>query len=187
MNESQDMPIRFLQTMLRLLQVNEGQQRQVIPDGIYGQATTDAVRSFQRTHELPVTGATDLATWNAISRAYQTAMVEQSQAEPLQIVLQPQQVLKQGSQNSHLLLMQAMLATLCRYYPEMPCVRVNGAMDAQCCNCVRWLQKRFGLPVTGDIDRHTWQSLSRLYRQTVGDGSGRFPIRQAQRPSPDQP
>ena len=37
------------------------------PDGIYGAETRDAVREFQRTHGLPVTGEIDYQTWTALS------------------------------------------------------------------------------------------------------------------------
>ena len=34
-----------------------------------------------------------------------------------------------------------------------------------------------GLPVTGELDRRTWQHMVRLYAQTVGDGTGSYPVR----------
>ena len=39
-------------------------------DGDYGQNTTDAVRAFQREFGLPVTGAVDQATWDAVALTY---------------------------------------------------------------------------------------------------------------------
>ena len=39
-------------------------------DGIYGERTADAVRTFQRIFSLPQTGQTDYATWYAISDIY---------------------------------------------------------------------------------------------------------------------
>ena len=40
------------------------------PDGIYGAETRDAVREFQRTHGLPVTGEIDYQTWTALYAAF---------------------------------------------------------------------------------------------------------------------
>ena len=31
--------------------------------------------------------------------------------------------------------------------------------------------------VTGELDRRTWQHMVRLYAQTVGDGTGSYPVR----------
>ena len=42
-------------------------------DGVYGADTAAAVRVFQEKHLLPVTGAVDLATWNALADAYNQA------------------------------------------------------------------------------------------------------------------
>lgn len=39
-------------------------------DGIYGSATADAVETFQRIFNLPVTGQVDFATWYKISQIY---------------------------------------------------------------------------------------------------------------------
>lgn len=42
----------------------------IATDGIYGQATANAVSSFQRIFNLPVTGVTDYKTWYKISQIY---------------------------------------------------------------------------------------------------------------------
>ena len=42
----------------------------VIPDGIYGERTADAVRAFQRIFDLPQTGVVDFSTWYKISDWY---------------------------------------------------------------------------------------------------------------------
>ena len=49
-------PIRSLQTMLRVLAENDDAYKPLIPDGIYGPDTMEAVRIFQRLHRLPITG-----------------------------------------------------------------------------------------------------------------------------------
>ena len=40
------------------------------PDGIYGPATAEAVRTFQSIFGLPQTGVVDFATWYKISHIY---------------------------------------------------------------------------------------------------------------------
>jgi len=42
----------------------------VVADGIYGQRTAEAVRSFQRIFGLPVSGIVDYPTWYKISAVY---------------------------------------------------------------------------------------------------------------------
>lgn len=42
----------------------------IIPDGIYGEKTIEAIRQFQQQNHMPATGETDTATWNAVAQAY---------------------------------------------------------------------------------------------------------------------
>ena len=141
------MPIRSLQSMLRLLQRHAGKPTTVVPDGIFGPETARAVREFQQQSGLPVTGAADLTTWNAVVDAAREAHIHHGPAEPLRPLFQPMQTISPGEQNMHLYLAQGML------------------------------QARCGLPVTGELDRRTWQHMVRLYAQTVGDGTGSYPVR----------
>jgi peptidoglycan hydrolase-like protein with peptidoglycan-binding domain len=43
-------------------------------DGIFGEATKEAVRAFQRASLLEVTGEVDLETYNRLSRAFISTM-----------------------------------------------------------------------------------------------------------------
>ena len=40
----------------------------VIPDGIYGEKTIEAIRQFQQQNHMPATGETDTATQNAVKQ-----------------------------------------------------------------------------------------------------------------------
>ena len=83
------MPIRSLQSMLRLLQRHAGKPTTVVPDGIFGPETARAVREFQQQNGLPVTGAADLTTWNAVVDAAREAHIYHGPAEPLRPLFQP--------------------------------------------------------------------------------------------------
>ena len=63
-------PIRSLQTMLRTIAHADETLLKLVPDGIYGPNTVQAVREFQRQNALPVTGETDNATWNKLVAVY---------------------------------------------------------------------------------------------------------------------
>lgn len=164
-------PIRSLQTMLRTIAQADDAVSPVVPDGIYGSDTMASVSSFQQRHNLPLTGITDLETWNSIADEYRNALVEVSEAEYVRPILQPGQVIHQGETNDHLFMMHGMLRAIATHYPTMPPPPYGNTLDASSVACVRWLQLRAGLPPTGCIDRHTWRFLSRLYRTAVGDGT----------------
>ena len=59
-------PIRSLQTMLRVIAEDDSRLPTVVPDGLYGQSTLQAVSAFQRLYGLPVTGIADRITWERI-------------------------------------------------------------------------------------------------------------------------
>lgn len=138
------MPIRSLQSMLRLLQRHAGKPTTVVPDGIFGPETARAVREFQQQNGLPVTGAADLTTWNAVVDAAREAHIHHGPAEPLRPLFQPMQTISPGEQNMHLYLAQGMLQALRHYYDGMPPVSVTGRHDEACTACLKWLQARCG-------------------------------------------
>ena len=59
-------PIRSLQTMLRVISEIDKRIPTVVPDGIYGSTTQQAVTAFQRQHGLPATGVVNQDTWEHI-------------------------------------------------------------------------------------------------------------------------
>ena len=62
--------VRQLQNQLNRIARNYPAIPTVTPDGIYGPATVEAVRTFQHIFKLPQTGVTDYATWYEISEVY---------------------------------------------------------------------------------------------------------------------
>lgn len=62
--------VRQLQNQLNRIARNYPAIPTVTADGIYGPATANAVRTFQRIFNLPATGVTDYPTWYEISEIY---------------------------------------------------------------------------------------------------------------------
>ena len=62
--------VRQLQEQLNLIGEYYNRIPVLIPDGIYGERTADAVRQFQRIFDMPQTGVVDFATWYKISDKY---------------------------------------------------------------------------------------------------------------------
>ncbi len=174
-------PITDLQTMLRTLVPEQALGR----DGIYGPETRDAVKAFQRRNNLPESGIADSETWDAIVDAFRRQEVLRAPAEPLQIVLQPYQVIPLGSDNLHVFLVQGMLNALGGLYLELPLLASTGILDEPTAKALRFIQNRSGLEETGELDKQTWRNLTHQYRTMVGDGTGTFPIRRVQEPSAD--
>ena len=69
-NGSSGSHVRTVQEQLNRISDNYPAIPKVKVDGVYGQATVDAVEAFQRIFLLPVTGIVDFATWYKISHIY---------------------------------------------------------------------------------------------------------------------
>lgn len=156
-------PIRSLQTMLRVIAEHDPAHEQIIPDGIYGPETVKAVNTLQRLHGLPVTGVADNRTWDTVVQLYEHALIQQDEAHPLHIILNPGQVIRRGERHPHIHLVQAMLIVLDQMYGSIGTPAVTGILDTATADALSAFQALSGLPMTGHLDKHTWKQLVLQY------------------------
>lgn len=156
-------PIRSLQTMLRVIAENDPSHPTLVPDGIYGPETMQAVSVFQRKHGLSVTGVADQPTWEAIVAVYEPALVEQDEAQPLEIILDPGQVIRRGERHPHVYLIQAILAVLSDAYESIPRPGLTGLLDDATSDSLASFQALTGERMTGNLDKNTWKQLALHY------------------------
>lgn len=156
-------PIRSLQTMLRVIGENNDRLPSVVPDGIYGTDTVRAVSAYQRSVGLPATGIADQETWESIAAGYELALVEQVEAEPLRIILDPKQVIRRGEKNPNIYVVQAILFVLSEQYAGITPPGMTGVLDVPTSNALSAFQEKNLLPVTGELDKHTWKHLVLQY------------------------
>ena len=153
-------PVRSLQTMLRILSEQDPHHPPVIPDGIYGQSTANAVAAFQRHHGLPVTGVADQLTWEAIVAAYEPALIQVTEAAPVEIILNPNEVLVLGQHSPYLYVAQALLTVLSETYESVSRPGFSGVLDSQTADSIASFQSLLALPMTGQLDKITWKQLT---------------------------
>ena len=115
-----EQPVRSLQTMLRVISEDDPSLPTVVPDGIYGPSTMIAVTAFQRRVGIPITGITDENTWDRIVRAYEPALIRIGKAEPIEILLEPGEVIVLGKSSPYVFLLQGMMAQLHGHSPFGP-------------------------------------------------------------------
>jgi len=156
-------PIRSLQTMLRHLAESDSRYQTVVPDGIYGNSTRAAVANFQRIHGIPVTGITDQNTWESILTEYLPARIRVAEAEALIPVLNPNQVIRRGERHPVVGVAQAVLALLAEVYSSIPAPGFSGLLDDATSDALASFQYLNSLPMTGQLDKHTWKHLALQY------------------------
>lgn len=154
-----EQPVRSLQTMLRVLAEDDPRYVTVVPDGIYGPVTTQAVGAFQRQNELPATGTADQATWDAIADAYEAAIVRIGKAEPIEILLEPGQILRRGDTGPYVFLLQSLLIYLAQDHVSIRAPAHTGILDDETVNALSDFQRLAELLETGELDRLTWKYL----------------------------
>lgn len=156
-------PIRSLQTMLRVIAKDDERLPLVVPDGIYGPTTMNAVASFQRRYGLPVTGVTDQDTWERIHEIYEPALIRADKAEPIEIIMNPGQVFRLGDRSPYLYLVQSMLIVLSEDHHAIPRPDHTGVLDPATAAALSAFQLLSGLEETGQLDKITLKHLSRQF------------------------
>lgn len=156
-------PIRSLQTMLQVIAQNDPDYINIIPDGIYGPETIRAVTVFQRKHALPVTGITDLSTWEAVVTAYDQKLTLRDAAQPIEVVWNPDSTVCRGDFHPNVYLAQSMLAVLADVFHSISKPSLSGVLDDITADSLSSFQMLSGLPMTGMLDRKTCAQLSRQY------------------------
>ena len=154
-----EQPIRSLQTMLRVLSKDDRRQPTVIPDGIYGPSTMNAVTVFQRRNGIPVTGIVDQVTWDAVVGQYESALIRVGKAEPIEILIDANQVFRYGDSNPYIYLLQGMLTQLSNDHSKIPQPSHSGIMDRATIASLSAFQELSDLDVTGEFDKITWKHL----------------------------
>lgn len=172
-------PVRSLQTMLRIIAESDRTLPSVIPDGIYGPTTMGAVTAFQRKYGLPMTGITDQSTWEKIVAVYEPALILVDKAEPIQIIMNPNQVFSRGYRSPYIYLLQSMLIQLSIENEAIPTPDHTGVLDSSTGEALIAFQSLAGLPETGELDKITWKHIVNQFSLSAhrysAKNSDRFP------------
>ena len=153
-------PIRSLQTMLRVIAENDPRHETIVPDGIYGPETISAVSAFQRLHGLQVTGITDQPTWEAVVAQYKPALINIDEAQPIEVILNPNQIIRRGERHPVIYLTQGILAVLSEVHQSIAAPGMNGILDGSTADSLASFQQLHNLPMTGELDKQTWKLLA---------------------------
>ena len=145
--------VRLAQYFLRVIALYDDELPPITIDGIYGSATENAVRTFQKMQGLTVDGIIGTATWNALYERF----LGINQATGL-AVSYPGTPLKIGSRGDNVRLVQEYLNALAGAYP-LPRVTVDGIYGSATENAVTAFQRLFGLAADGIVGPRTWERL----------------------------
>lgn len=134
-------------------------------DGSFGRGTAEAVRSYQMTYGLPVTGVVDEATWNNIETTYYGILRSiPYQFESGLILPFPGRILRIGVEGDDVRAMQEYLNYISDTYTMIPRITVDGAFGASTAAAVRAFKTEFGIPGNEErVDVQTWNAIISVY------------------------
>ncbi len=157
-----DSPIHNLQVFLRTISRKYPEIPNVIPDGVYGDATVKAVEAFQQKFMSESDGIVGFDTWDKIVDVYKGIETEN---ENKSVTIFPEQgVLSQDElMTSTVYIIQSMLLALSDVFSNIPRVNVTGYLDTSTVEGIKAIQYASGLNPDGNITNIFWNYLSSIY------------------------
>lgn len=148
-------------------------------DGIFGQQTENAVRTFQRIFGLTADGIVGKATWYQLVRLYVgvTSLAElESEGQRFYAVnWQVPSNLSDGSRGQSVRQLQFMLRVLSEYINDIPPVTEDGIFGQQTQNAVIAFQRFAGLTPDGIVGPATWSALYDRASALIGTANNLSP------------
>ncbi len=158
--------VRTIQYYLNFLGFFNDRLPQISVDGIFGPATENAVRTFQREYGLTVDGIVGRATWNAILDAYDSTLNSlPDEYRSYSSLLYPGYTLTTGTSGNVVTQVQTFLRTIAQNNNAVPLITVDGVYGNQTRNAVIAVQRLSGIEQTGVVGPLTWNAIVNLYNE----------------------
>ena len=163
-NDNKASAIAQIQEFLRMIQIAEGEKVTVPVDGIYGEATANTVRAFQRKYGLEVTGTVDKATYDLLYKKALEAEFEMSEPLPLYFFPRGRSVSK-GEISDFVILIKIILNALTVAYDDFEPLPIDNVFDDATENAIKIFQMRNRIKPTGIVNKETWNALVENYNK----------------------
>ena len=161
--------VALIQTALNEISNNYPAIPKVTVDGIFGESTENAVRTFQQIFSLTPDGIVGLATWYKLAFLYvgirRLSELNSRGQEFLNLDYQYTGTVSPGDTGLKVTVAQYILSVLSQFYYTIPDVNIDGIYGTDSENAVKAFQKTFDLPVTGVITAGVWDQ---MYKAFVG-------------------
>lgn len=162
--------VRYVQEVLNRISEVFVQIPRLTADGVFGAASENAVRTFQRLFGLSADGIVGPLTWNRLNEvlvATLGCLFESGSAAYTRPY--PGTPVRRGQSNTNVRYVQTALSAVRRVLPTIPALSVDGIFGAGTEASVIAFQRIFGLVDDGIVGPRTWEQLNFLY-VAVTDG-----------------
>lgn len=155
-------PILEIQFILRGIAQVYPEIPMVSTTGRFDTETQKAVMEFQKKFNLPVTGKVDFITWNALMK--ENGYCLHCTKTPNKVACFPNDKTEytKGDTGNFIYILQIILKNYSRKYRNYTDVNLTGVFDEPTEEAIKQFQKYSGLPVTGVLNRQTWNILNEI-------------------------
>ena len=166
--------VRTIQVELNRIGNNYPAIPKIVPaNGLYGESTVEAVRVFQGVFGLPQTGIVNKSTWYQIKYIF-TAVKGLSELHGEGLTREEidntfQTELKRGNYGQNVRSLAYYLNTIAYFNPEIPTVNSGGVFNEAMEEQVKAFERFYGLNPDGIVDFRTWQLISKIYTDILGN------------------
>ncbi len=158
--------VRTIQYYLNFIGFFNDRLPQISVDGIFGPATENAVRAFQREYGLTADGIVGRATWNALLDAYYSILNSlPDEYRSYSSLLYPGYTLTTGASGNVVTQVQTFLRTIAQNNNAVPLITVDGVYGNATKAAVTAVQRLAGLPQNGAVGPLTWNAIVNLYNE----------------------
>ena len=140
-------------------------------DGIFGENTENAVKEFQKIFNLTPDGIVGKDTWYKARKVYNAVM---NLAELNSKIITADEYetgfpkdFSLGDSGMYVRFIQNYLSLIGAFDPEIPYIDADGYFGEATDKAVKAFQQKKGLPVTGRVDKPTWNEMQREYATII--------------------
>ncbi len=152
-----------VQSYLRNIGRLDSDISRVVPDGIFGSETTEAVRSFQRKYGINDTGIVDFETWESIKNKNAEAVFTASEPNQIVRITNEDLPLVRGMDNTLVYTLHLMLNKVAENYVNFTPLALQSLFDENTEREVRRWQRVISHEESGEVDKLTWNNLAEFY------------------------
>lgn len=135
----------------------------VYPTGVYDTSTRNAIIAFQGIRGLPPTGVVDIYTWNALVQDNNEYLKKTQMPSRVPLSAPDFLEVKFGDEKDIVYAIKIMLNSFNRRFTNYHQLDVTNVYDEDTERAVKLFQQRSMLPVTGVVDKDTWNTLVTIY------------------------
>ena len=160
--------VRTIQMEMNRISNNYPAINKIIPaNGVYGESTVEAVRTFQGVFGMPQTGIINKATWYQIKYIFVAVKgLSELSAEGLtedEVSDLYESSIQLGSYGNEVRQVQYLLNVIAYFNPSVPTVSSNGVFNREMQRQVIAFEEFYGLTPDGIVDFRTWQLIRKIY------------------------